>query len=43
MVRSISEVPLFKDEDDMDKYLFYIQKCEKEFGFKVYGYCLMTY
>jgi REP element-mobilizing transposase RayT len=42
MVRSISEVLLFKDDDDKDKYLFYVQKYQKEFGFKVYGYCLMT-
>ncbi len=42
MVRSISEVPLFKDDDDKDKYLFYIQKYQKEFGFKIYAYCLMT-
>lgn len=42
MVRSISEVPLFKDDDDKDKYLLYIQKYQKEFGFKVYSYCLMT-
>lgn len=42
MVRSISEVPLFKDNDDKDKYLLYVQKYQKKFGFKVYGYCLMT-
>ncbi len=42
MVRSISEVPLFKDDDDKDKYLHYIQRYQKELGFKVYGYCLMT-
>lgn len=42
MVRSISEIPLFKDDDDKDKYLLYVQKYQKQFGFKVYGYCLMT-
>lgn len=42
MVRSISDTPLFKDDDDKDKYLLYIQKYQKELGFKVYGYCLMT-
>jgi len=42
MVRSISEVPLFKDNDDKDKYLRFIQKYQEQFGFKVYGYCLMT-
>jgi REP element-mobilizing transposase RayT len=42
MVRSISDTPLFKDNDDKDKYLFYIQKYQKKLGFKVYAYCLMT-
>ena len=42
MVRSISEVPLFKDNDDKDKYIFYVKKYQEQFGFKVYGYCLMT-
>jgi REP element-mobilizing transposase RayT len=42
MVRSISEVPLFKDDDDKDRYIYYIQKYQKELGFKVYAYCLMT-
>jgi REP element-mobilizing transposase RayT len=42
MVRSISDTPLFKDNDDKDKYLFYFQKYQKKLGFKVYAYCLMT-
>jgi REP element-mobilizing transposase RayT len=42
MVRSISDVPLFRDNADKDKYLFYIQKYQKKLGFKVYAYCLMT-
>jgi REP element-mobilizing transposase RayT len=42
MVRSISDVPLYKDDDDKDKYLSFIRKYQKKFGFKVYAYCLMT-
>jgi putative transposase len=42
MVRSISDTPLFKDDDDKDHYMFYIQKYQKKLGFKVYAYCLMT-
>jgi REP element-mobilizing transposase RayT len=42
MVRSISDVPLFKDDADKDKYLYYVQKYQKKLGFKVYAYCLMT-
>jgi REP element-mobilizing transposase RayT len=42
MVRSISDVPLFRDNSDKDKYLFYIKKYQKKLGFKVYAYCLMS-
>jgi putative transposase len=42
MVRSISDVPLFKDNDDKDKYLYFVQNYQKKLGFKVYAYCLMT-
>jgi REP element-mobilizing transposase RayT len=42
MVRSISDTPLFKDDDDKDRYMFYIQKYQKKLGFKVYAFCLMT-
>lgn len=42
MVRNISDTPLFKDDDDKDKYLSYVKKYQDQFGFKVYGYCLMT-
>jgi putative transposase len=42
MVRSISDVPLFRDDADKDRYLLYIQKYQKKLGFKVYAYCLMT-
>lgn len=42
MVRSISDVPLFRENEDKDRYLNYIIKYQKKFKFKVYAYCLMT-
>jgi putative transposase len=42
IVRSISDVPLFKDSQDKDKYLELIKKYQTIFLFKVYAYCLMT-
>ena len=42
MVRSISDVPLFRDIEDKDKYLLLIKKYQTIFRFKVYAYCLMT-
>ncbi|WP_053957330.1 transposase [Inediibacterium massiliense] len=41
MVRSISEIKLFKKNDDKDRYLSLIQKYRYKYGFKVYAYCLM--
>ncbi|MBF8983827.1 transposase [Lutibacter sp. B2] len=41
MVRSISEIQLFKENEDKDRYLDLIKKHTKKFGFKVYAYCLM--
>jgi len=42
MGRSISDIPLFRDDKDKDKYLFYVKKYQKKFDFKVYAYCLMS-
>jgi len=42
MGRSISDIPLFRDDKDRDKYLFYVKKYQKKFDFKVYAYCIMT-
>ncbi|PRR78532.1 Transposase IS200 like protein [Clostridium liquoris] len=42
MIRSISEISLYKEDEDKDKYLKLIKKYQGVFGFKVYGYCLMT-
>lgn len=42
MVRSISDVPLFKNNEDKDKYLMLLKKYLEIFRFKLYSYCLMT-
>lgn len=42
MVRSISDIPLFRDSADKDKYLQLIKKYQGIYLFKVYAYCLMT-
>jgi REP element-mobilizing transposase RayT len=42
MVRSISDTPLFKDDDDRNKYLGFIKKYQETYAFKVYSYCIMT-
>lgn len=41
MARSISEVNLFKDDDDKKKYLYIIKDNQSIYNFKVYAYCLM--
>ncbi|MDF2880512.1 MAG: transposase IS200-family protein [Clostridiaceae bacterium] len=42
MVRSITEVPLFKKDNDKDKYLRQMRNYQIIYGFKVYAYCMMT-
>jgi REP element-mobilizing transposase RayT len=42
MIRSITEVPLFKKDDDKDKYLKQMKNYQIIFGFKVYAYCIMS-
>lgn len=42
MVRGMDEVPLFRCDDDKDKYLRLIKKYQQLFMFKVYAYCIMT-
>ena len=39
--KSISEVTLFRDAADKQKYLFLIKKYKTLYNFKIYGYCLM--
>ena len=41
MCKSISEVTLFKDDDDKKRYLLLIKKYKTLHNFKLYGYCLM--
>lgn len=42
IVKSITEVPLFKEHDDKMRYLSQMRHYQKIYGFKVYAYCLMT-
>jgi len=42
MCRSISEVILFRDNKDKNKYLQLVKKYQDIFAFKVYCYCLMN-
>ncbi|MGH4050683.1 MAG: transposase [Clostridium sp.] len=39
--KSISEIILFRDASDKQKYLFLIKKYKTLYNFKIYGYCLM--
>ncbi len=41
MARSISEVDLFKSDEDKILYLSRVKSYQKLYNFKVYGYCLM--
>jgi putative transposase len=41
MIRSISEVPLFRENKDKEHYLSLMKGYKEAFGFKVYAYCLM--
>jgi REP element-mobilizing transposase RayT len=42
MARSISEVELFKTDEDKKKYMFLIKEYQKVYKFKIYAYCLMN-
>lgn len=42
IVRSIARTPLYFEDKDKDYFLNLIKEYQKEFGFRVYGYCLMT-
>jgi putative transposase len=42
MIRSISEIDLFKSDEDKNKYLEILKKYQSTFLFKVYSYCLMS-
>lgn len=42
MSKCISEVKLFKDDEDKEKYLLIIKKYKTIYKVKIYGYCLMN-
>jgi putative transposase len=41
MCKSISEVDLYRDSEDKEKYLLLVKKYRKLYNIKIYGYCLM--
>lgn len=41
MCRSISEILLFRDEDDKEYYLNLLSRYEERYKFSIYAYCLM--
>jgi putative transposase len=42
MARSISEVELFKTDEDKNKYMLLIKEYQSVYNFKIYSYCLMN-
>lgn len=42
MVRSISEIKLFKNKEDKEKYLKLFKKYQDIFLFKIYAFCIMN-
>lgn len=42
MIKSMSDIPLFKNDLDKEKLLNLLKESQKTFKFKVYAYCLMT-
>jgi putative transposase len=42
MVRCIQEVKMFNKDSDKEFYMYLIRKYQKQYKFKVYGYCLMS-
>jgi putative transposase len=42
MVRSISDVSLYREDTDKDKYLSLVKRYQDTYGYKIYAYCLMT-
>ncbi|WP_138207404.1 transposase [Haloimpatiens lingqiaonensis] len=42
MSRSLTEFPLFRDDQDKIKFLTLIKKYQMQYNFSVYAYCLMT-
>ncbi|MBU5591989.1 transposase [Clostridium sp. MSJ-4] len=42
ILRSISEIQLFKIDEDKDQFLKYLKKYKIQFGFRLYAYCIMS-
>lgn len=42
MCRSISEIPLFREDDDKDYYLKLLKRYNKKYHCSLYAYCLMN-
>lgn len=42
MIKSISEVPFFKNNSDKDMYIDFMKHYKKIYNFKVYAYCFMS-
>ncbi|WP_034868361.1 transposase [Clostridium lundense] len=42
MIKSISEVPFFKNNSDKDMYINFMKHYKKVYNFKVYAYCFMS-
>jgi len=42
MCKSISEIDLFRDDEDKSRYLSLVKKYKDLYKVKLYGYCLMT-
>lgn len=41
MSRSISEIDLFRSDEDKERYVNLIKECQNLYSFKIYAYCLM--
>lgn len=42
LVKGLSDVHLFKEDEDKDEYINLIKKFKSIYGFKIYAYCLMN-
>ncbi|MBP1744207.1 MAG: transposase, partial [Firmicutes bacterium] len=41
MSRSISELDLFRDEEDKARYMSIVRRYKKKYNIRIYAYCLM--
>ncbi len=42
LLRGINREAIFHDDEDMERFLLSLMKCQEKSGFKLYAYCLMT-